>query len=115
MTANNIKQQILEHLEALPGEQVKSLLKTWLSVSEGDLEDFERLLSHESTQTIVEIFEYGEIDTALNFQPLTQAQMVEQSRKALEAYHRTASGVAHERVREWADSLGTDEERPCPR
>ncbi|MBD2682406.1 MULTISPECIES: hypothetical protein [Nostoc] len=115
MTAKNIKQQILEHLEALPGEQVKSLLKTWLTVSEGNLEDFEQLLSHEPTQSTEEIFEYGEIDTALHFQPQTQAQMVEQSRKALEAYRSKGSGVAHEHVREWADSLGTDEERPCPR
>jgi hypothetical protein len=115
MTANNIKQQILEHLEVLPGEQVKSLLKTWLTVTDGDLEDFEQLLSHESTQSVEEINDYGEIDTTLNFQPLTQAQMVEQSRKALEAYRRIGTGVAHERVREWADSLGSDEERPCPR
>ncbi|MBC6435517.1 hypothetical protein FM036_39360 [Nostoc sp. HG1] len=115
MTANNIKQQILEHLEALPGEQVKSLLKTWLTVTDGDLEDFEQLLSHKSTQSIEEIYDYGEIDTTLNFQSLTQAQMVEQSRKALEAYRRTGTAVAHEYVREWADSLGTDEERPCPR
>jgi hypothetical protein len=99
MTANNIKQQILEHIETLPAEQVKSLLKTWLTVSQGDLEDFEQLLSHESTQATEEMFEYGEIDTGLNFQPLTQAQMVEQSRIALEAYRRTGSGVAHERVR----------------
>jgi hypothetical protein len=115
MTANNIKEQILEHLEALPGEQVKSLLKTWLTVTDGDLEDFEQLLSHESTQSIEEILCYGEIDTTLNFQSLTQTEMVEQSRKALEAYRRRGTGVAHERVREWADFLGTDEERPCPR
>ncbi|BAB78267.1 hypothetical protein ACN23B_27880 (plasmid) [Anabaena sp. FACHB-709] len=115
MTINNIKQQILEHLEVLPGEQVKSLLKTWLSVTDGDLEDFEQLLSHESTQSIEEIDDYGEIDTTLNFQPLTQAQMVEKSRQALEAYGRTGAGLAHERVREWADFLGTDKERPCPR
>ncbi|MCC5602847.1 hypothetical protein [Nostoc favosum] len=115
MTANNIRRQILEHLEALPGEQVKTLLKTWLTVPEGDLEDFERLLINEPIQTIEEVFEYGEIDTALNFQPLTQAQMVEQSQSALEMYRRTGSGVAHERVHEWANSLGSDEERPCPR
>ncbi len=115
MTANNIRQQILEHLEALPGEQVKTLLLTWLSVSEGDLQDFERLLNHESTQTTQELFEYGHIDTALNFQPLTQGQMVEQSQSALEMYRRTGLGVAHERVREWVDNLGTDQERPCPR
>ncbi|MDZ7961395.1 MAG: hypothetical protein RMY34_26530 [Aulosira sp. DedQUE10] len=115
MTASNIRQQILEHLEALSPEQVKSLLFTWLSGTSGDLEDFERLLTNQPTQTTEESFDYGEIDAALNFQPLTEAQMVQQSQSALEAYRRTGSGVAHDRVREWADSLGTDTERPCPR
>ncbi|WP_255264347.1 hypothetical protein [Desmonostoc muscorum] len=39
------------------------------------------------------------IDTALNFQPLTQAQMVEQSQSALEMYRRTVSEVAYEPIR----------------
>ncbi|MEA5565543.1 hypothetical protein [Anabaena sp. UHCC 0399] len=115
MTANNIRQQILEHLETLPGEQVKALLLTWLTASSGDLEDFGRLLTNQPTQTTEESLEYGEIDAALNFQPLTEAQMVQQSQSALEAYRRTGSGVTHNLVREWADSLGTDAERPCPR
>ncbi len=116
MTASIIRQQILEHLEALPGEQVKTLLLTWLTASEGDLEDFERLLTNQSGQTREEFsFEFGEVDAALNFQPLTEAEMVKQSQSALEAYRRKGSGVAHERVREWADSLGTDQEHPCPR
>jgi hypothetical protein len=114
MTASNIRQQILEHLEILPPEQVKTLLLTWLTSSSEDLEDFEQLLINQATQT-TESFECGEIDTALNFQPLTEAQMVQQSQSALEAYRRTGSGVAHNRVREWADSLGTEQERPCPR
>lgn len=115
MTASNIRQQILEHIETLPPEQVKTLLLTWLTSSSGDLEDFEQLLTNQPTQTTEESFEYGEIDTTLNFQPLTEAQMVQQSQSALEAYRRTGTGVAHDRVREWADSLGTDAERPCPR
>ncbi|MEH1970297.1 hypothetical protein [Nostoc sp.] len=115
MTASNIKQQILEHIETLPPEQVKTLLLTWLTSSSEDLEDFEQLLTNQPTQTTEESFEYGEIDAALNFQPLTEAQMIQQSQSALEAYRRTGSGVAHDRVREWADSLGTDTERPCPR
>ena len=41
--------------------------------------------------------------------------MVQQSKLALEDYRCKGSGVAHNIVREWADSLGTDEERPCPR
>ncbi|MEH1912406.1 MAG: hypothetical protein V7L05_13550 [Nostoc sp.] len=115
MTASNIRQQILEHVKTLPGEQVKTLLLTWLTGTSTSLEDFERLLTHQVTQTTEESFEYGEIDAALNFQPLTEAQMVHQSQSALEAYRRTGSGMAHDRVREWADSLGTDQERPCPR
>ncbi len=47
--------------------------------------------------------------------PLTEAQMVQQSKLALEEYHRQGSGVAHNTVRKWADNLGTDEEHPCPR
>ncbi len=99
MTASNIRQQILEHLEALPPEQVKSLLFAWLSGSEGDLEDFEQLLINQPTQTTEELFEYGEMDAALNFQPLTEAQMVQQSKSSLEAYRRTGSGVPHDRIR----------------
>ncbi len=116
MTASNIKQQIFEHIEALPGEQVKSLLLTWLNTSPGSLEDFEQLLlTTQPTQNTEESLEFGEIDATLNFQPLTEAQMVEQSKLALEAYRRKGSGISHNRVREWVDSLGTDEESPCPR
>ncbi|WP_341527313.1 hypothetical protein WKK05_33220 [Nostoc sp. UHCC 0302] len=115
MTASNIRQQILEHLKTLPGEQVKTLLLTWLSGTSNSLEDFERLLTHQTTQTTEESFEYGEIDTGLNFQPLTEAQMLQQSQSALEAYRSKGSGIAHDHVREWAESLGTDRERPCPR
>jgi hypothetical protein len=50
--------------------------------------------------------EVGEIDTALNFQPLTEAQKLQQSLSTIEAYRRRGSGVTHSRVREWADSLG---------
>lgn len=93
MTASNLRQQILEHLETLPGEQVKTLLLTWLTTSSGDLADFEQLLVNQATQTTEESFEVGEIDTALNFQPLTEAQMLQQSLSALEAYRRTGSGI----------------------
>lgn len=115
MTVSNIRQQILEYIETLPPEQVKTLLLTWLTSSSGDLEDFEQLVTNQATQTTEESFEVGEIDAALNFQPLTEAQMVQQSQSALEAYRSTGSGVKHDRVREWADSLGTEQERPCPR
>jgi hypothetical protein len=115
MTASGIRQQILEHIEVLSPQEVKVLLSHWLVNSEGDLEDFERLLNNKPDQIIEKAFEFGEIDSALNFKPLTEAQMIEKSLSSLEAYRRKGSGVTHERVREWIENLGTDDERPCPR
>ena len=63
-----------------------------------------------SSSIIKDTFEYGEIDRDLNIQPLTEAQMVQQSKLALKEYHRQGSGVGHDIVRKWADSLGTNEE-----
>ena len=54
MIASNIRQQILEHLQPLPGEQVKTLLLTWLTGTSGELEDFEQLLTNQPTQTTEE-------------------------------------------------------------
>lgn len=32
-----------------------------------------------------------------------------------ESYLYSGEGVAHEEVAQWLDSIGTDDERPCPR
>lgn len=115
MTVNNINQQILELIEPLPGEQVKHLLLKWLINSSGNLADFEELLGALSNQKTEELLDYGEIDSALNFKPLGEEEMVRQSKLALETYRLKGVCVAHNRVREWAESLGTDAEIPCPK
>ena len=115
MTVSKTRQTILEHLEVLPGEQVKRLILTWLTSSSGDLEAFEQFLSDRLTQIPEKSLEYGEIDSGLNFQPLTEEEMIQQSKLALETYHRQGIGVPHNCVRQWANSLGTEQERPCPR
>ena len=114
MTTGNIKQQVLEHIQALSGEQVKTLLFTWLTGTDERLEAFNWLLTNQPNHTInayeselkEESFEYGEIDTALNFRHLTESQMIQMSKAALEAYRQTRSGTTHDRVRKWSDSLG---------
>mgnify|MGYP001797708559 CR=1 FL=1 len=110
MTSSYIKQKRLEHLEPLPPEQVKTILLTWLTSSSENLEDFEQLLINQPTQADREFFEYGEVDSALNFQPLTEAEKIQQSKLALEDYRRQGSVVPQSVVREWADSLGSNEE-----
>ncbi|WAN68618.1 hypothetical protein BJP36_40310 [Moorena producens JHB] len=62
-------------------------------------------MTNQSNQITEESFDYGEIDSGLNFQPLTEEEMVQQSLLALEAYLREGSSVPHNRVREWANSL----------
>ena len=104
MTANNLRQKILERLEPLPEEQVKNLLLKWLVNSSGNLEYFEELLRNQSHQNTEELLDCGEIDSRLNFKPLTEEEMIHQSKLALEVYRRQGVSVPHSRVREWANS-----------
>ncbi|MEA5471902.1 MULTISPECIES: hypothetical protein [unclassified Spirulina] len=115
MTVSQTKKMIWEHINTLPGEQVKTLLLTWLINSSGDLEDFEQFLTNQTTQTAENCLEYGAIDSDLNFQALTEDEMVQQSKLALESYYRKGIGITHYSIREWADSLGTEGEKPCPK
>jgi hypothetical protein len=66
-------------------------------------------LAKEEENLAAESFEYGEINTELNFQPLTETEMIEQSKSALETYLRTGSGVKHETVKKWANNLGNQQ------
>lgn len=62
-------------------------------------------LAQEGQDLGAESLEYGQIDTEFNFQPLSEKDMIEQSKSALESYLSTASGVKHEQVQKWANSL----------
>ena len=55
-------------------------------------------LAQEEPNLATESLEYGEINTELNFQTLSEKDMIEQSKSALETYLRTDSGVKHEQV-----------------
>jgi hypothetical protein len=63
-------------------------------------------LAKEEENLAAESLEYGEIDAELNFQPLTETEMINQSKSALETYLLTGSGVKHEQVQKWANNLG---------
>jgi hypothetical protein len=108
MSPINNRQQIASQVQELDGEHVKALVLNWLTVTDASLQDFERLLSTESTPAQPESEIYGELDRTLNFHPLTETQMIHQSLEALEEYRLTGNGISHEQVREWADNLGKD-------
>lgn len=50
----------------------------------------------------------------LEFQLLNDAEMLSQSLAALVEYRDSDQNIAHQNVAAWADSLGTDNELPCP-
>ena len=106
---------ISNHVETLESEQVKALVLNWLSRTDGSLSDFERLLESEFRSFDTAVLECGQIDETLAFQPMSDSHKIESSLQVLEEYKRTGNGIAHERVREWLDSLGTDQPRSCPK
>lgn len=108
MSPINNRQKIASHVQELDGEHVKALVLDWLTVPDASLQDFERLLSTESTPVEPESEAYGELDQTLNFHPLIETQMIHKSLEALEEYRLTRNGISHEQVREWVDNLGTD-------
>jgi hypothetical protein len=97
---NDHSHQIANQIQALDSHQVKALVLSWLTDTGGSLQDFESLLQAEYP---------------LSDQPQTEAEMIEKSLQALEEYQRTGTGISHDRVREWLDSLGTDQPLPCPK
>jgi predicted transcriptional regulator len=99
------KSEIANQIEALDSEQVKSLVLSWLVETDGNFQDFQKLVE---TQI-------ADLDDALAVSSETEAERISQSLEALEEYKRTGQGVSHERVQAWIDSLGTDDPLPCPK
>lgn len=97
---------IVHQVEELDSEQVKAFILNWLLETSGSLSDFERLLSRESHHQVA--LEYGQLDEALSFQQMTDAEMTESSLQVLAEYERTHKGISHERVRDWLDAYKDD-------
>ena len=93
----------------MPSEQVKSLMLAWL---QDDLQSQEQFSLW--VETAQPNLEWGNITTQLEFQPLSDAEMLSQSLIALTEYRDSGQSIAHQNVAAWAESLGTDNELPCP-
>jgi hypothetical protein len=102
-------QVLQEQLQSMPDDQVKSLMIAWLQDDLLGLQQFTNWV--ETTQPQLE---WGQIDSDLNFQPLSDEAMIAQSLETLQLYQTTPQGITQSSMTAWAESLGTDYELPCP-
>jgi hypothetical protein len=100
MAIQSLQLQLAASIQALSGDQVKALILRWLMTSDASLV---QLIDHlGALETAMEL---GEVDADGQFQPLSEASMIERSLAALQHYQQTGIGIAHDRIQEWANSL----------
>ncbi|MEG3862977.1 hypothetical protein [Microcoleus sp. herbarium12] len=98
--------QLHAQVQAMPSDSVKAIVLSWLNLSNGNLSDLERLIAEIAEES--EGYQWGEIDTENQFQPLGEEQTIAMSLSVLEDYQKSKTGISGDRVKEWADSLGSD-------
>ena len=86
---NSLK-QLHAQIQAMPSDSVKAIVLSWLNQSNGNLSDFERLIAEIAEET--EGYQWGEIDTANEFQPLSEEETIAQSPAALQDYQTNNTG-----------------------
>lgn len=112
----DIKQQIRKNLDRLSDRQQASALRSWVAQPDTSLEALAEILETQPTEEFaLDDLEFGTLDDDLNFSPLTEAEMIQQSLAILEDYKRDRRAISHEQVEAWVASLGTGNEIPCPR
>lgn len=78
--AESIK-QLHAQIQAMPSDSVKAIVLSWLNQSNGNLSDFERLIAEIAEET--EGYQWGETDTANEFQPLSEEQTIARESRSL--------------------------------
>jgi hypothetical protein len=97
MATQPLRIQLAEHLQALSGEQVKTLILQWLLTSDTTIAGLnQQLMALESTM------EFGEIDANGELHPLSEGVMIEQSLAALKCYQQTGLAIP---IQQWVNSL----------
>ncbi len=101
------QQQILEYIEALPGDSVKAIVSEWVQLSNATLSDLKHLAEA--------ALRSNGVDTTVGFPDLTEDEILQECETRLQTYSQTQASVSHERVTEWLNSLGSEHPLPCPK
>ncbi|AFY71992.1 hypothetical protein Pse7367_3766 (plasmid) [Thalassoporum mexicanum PCC 7367] len=99
-----LNQKIQQHLDALPGEQVKAAVKRWLNNSDIDLVKLEQSLAQEQDaiakfDAIMESEEFRK-----EFPYMTEEEQIQRSLRAHAEFERDG-GKSHAEIGAWIKSL----------
>jgi hypothetical protein len=100
------QQQILEYIEALPGDSVKAIVSQWIQLSGATLTDLKGL-AEAALLT-------NNVDTSVGFPDLTEDEILQEC-ESRQHHSKTQRGISHEKVAQWLMSLSTDRPLPCPK
>jgi hypothetical protein len=96
-------QQLCAQIQAMSSDRVKDLVLSWLTHTNGNLSDLERLIAENADRP--QEYQWGEIKNTNQFSPLTEAETIARSLEVLQDYQANKRGISHDRIKQWADSL----------
>jgi paraquat-inducible protein B len=99
-----LNQKIQQHLDALPGDQVKAAVRRWLNNSDIDLAKLEQSLAEE--QEAIAAFDaiMESDDFRKEFPYLTEEEQIQRSLRAHAEYEQVG-GTPHAEIKAWIKSL----------
>ncbi|MGG6266682.1 hypothetical protein ACQ4M3_10565 [Leptolyngbya sp. AN03gr2] len=101
------QQQILEYIEALPGESVKAIVREWVKQPDATLNNLRQLAEA--------AHRHKDIDTTVGFPNLTEDEILEECEARLIQHSQNQRGIPHDQVAQWLQSLSSDDPLPCPK
>ncbi len=101
------QQQILEYIEALPGDSIKAIMREWVQHPDASLNDLKQL-AEAALRT-------KHIDTTLGSPELSENEILQECETRLQDHSQTQREISHEQVAQWLNSLSSDHPLPCPK
>ncbi len=109
-----LQEKLRQHIDALPGETVKTVLSEWVGSSDFDLASLEQALAEkEATLQAYDAMMEGS-DLLEAFPPRTEDEITAECDQRLQKFQQTRHAISPQDVDQWVKSLGSDNPLPCP-
>jgi hypothetical protein len=102
-------QELQSQIQSMPSDRVKSIVMFWLASEQKTIVEFEQLVDDSEDE------DWGDLPDFPEDQMISEDEMVAESLAIFAAYQKNPKGIPHRAMKQWAESLGQDNELPCPR